>query len=277
MSKTIYARFLTDTIIFVYTHLTMSNYYKQISELPMLEDVETASMHELIESHLRLVPSIVNKTYAYDHYMYDDLVQAGNIALMTAAKNFDASKGVKFVSYAIPYIKMCITNYILDNKNDVKILTTKSLRKAFFNHRKYKTVDGTIDRERMASEINVSIADIREMEERIAKSYVSVHQPDADDDSIVLDVPDYDSNPERIIQSLEFEDFIQNDIKDSLSILSDRERFIIENRHIAEETLTLHEIAPIFGVSVERIRQIEKAALKKLRNKLIRKFETVKE
>lgn len=277
MSKTIYARFLTDTIIFVYTHITMNNYYKQISELPMLEDTTNASRDDLVLSHLRLVPSIVNKTYRFDHPLYDDLVQAGNIALMTAAKNYDPTKGVKFGSYAIPYIQMCVMNYVIENTNDIRVLNQKAIRKAYFNRRKYKNADGCLDRERMASELKIRVEDIREMEERIAKSYVSIHQSDTGDDSLVFDVPDYDSNPERIIQSLEFEDFIRTDIKDALSILTDRERFIVENRHITEETLTLQEIAPIFGVSVERIRQIEKTALKKLCNKLAAKFETVKE
>lgn len=242
----------------------------------MLEDTINASRDELVLAHLRLVPSIVNKTYRFDHPLYDDMVQAGNIALMTAAKNYDPTKGVKFGSYAIPYIQMCVMHYVLDNKNDVRVLTSKPIRKAFFNLRKYKTVEGGLDRERMASELKISVSDIREMEQRINKQYVSVGLSDSDDDDF-FQIPDIESDPAKILERLEFEKFFEFDIQDAMKLLSDRERFIIENRYFGEDVMTFHDLSVIFNVSKERIRQIELAALKKLKVALLEKFESVKE
>lgn len=254
----------------------MSNYYKQISELPMLEDTSTASRDELVLAHLRLVPSIVNKTYRFDHPLYDDLVQAGNVALMTAAKNYDPTKGIKFGSYAIPYIQMCVMHYVLDNKTDVRVLTTKPIRKAFFNQRKYKTADGGLDRERMASDLKITVADIREMEQRISKQYVSIGLSDSDEDDF-FQIPDVESDPSKVLEHLEFEKFFEFDIQEAMKSLNDRERFIIENRYFVDETMTFHDLSIIFSVSKERIRQIELAALKKLKVALVDKFESVKE
>lgn len=254
----------------------MSNYFKQIAELPMLEDTSTASRDDLVLAHLRLVPSIINKTYRFDHPLYEDLVQAGNIALMTAAKNYDASKGIKFGSYAIPYIQMCVMNYVLENTNDIRVLTHKAIRKAYFNRRKYKTADGGLDRERMASELKISVADIREMEQRVAVNYTAIGLSDTDEDDF-FQIPDIDSDPVKVLQKLEFDDFIENDVTRVIDTeLTDRERFIVQNRYMTDDVMSLHSLAAIFGVSAERIRQIEKAALAKIKDHLTWRFERVK-
>lgn len=276
MSRSIYSSILTVTFTFVYTPHTMTSYYTKINELPMLEDPTNASQEELISAHLRLVPSIVNKTYRRDHPLYDDLVQAGNIALMTAAKNFDPAHGVKFGSYAIPYIQMCVMNYVLDNRADIKVLTTKPLRKAFFNRRKYKTADESLDRDRMSAELNIKVSDIREMEQRIANNYISIGVSDSDEDDF-FQIPDTTSDPVKILQRLELENFIDSDIKSGIeALLTDRERFIIENRYMKEEVMPLQSLAAIFGVSHTRIGQIEKAALEKLKDHLTWRFNRVK-
>lgn len=244
----------------------------------MLEDCKNASIDELITSHLRLVPSVINKSYPQDHHLYDDLVQAGNIALMTAAKNFDPENGVRFSSYAIPYIQMCIMNYMLDNKADIRVLTSKPIRKAFFNRRKYKTATGELNRELMANELNINVSDIREMEQRISQTYISIEQAGAGDDSEdTFQIPDIDADPTIVLQQLEFNKFVLCDIHEAVSILNDRERFIIENRHFVDDPMKLQDLSIIFNVSIERIRQIEKAALKKLKTELADKFEAIKE
>ena len=254
----------------------MTSYYKQIQSLPMLEDTATASTEELIVSHLRLVTSIVSKTYRHDHELYDDLIQIGNIALMTAAKNYDATRGIKFASYAIPYIQMLIMNYVMDNRSDIKVLTTKPIRKAYFNQKKYRSIDGKLDRERMSADLSISVEDIQEMEQRMSNHFISIGLSDTDEDDF-FQVPDENSDPAKVIQHLEFEDFMQNDIKEAMDKhLTDRERFIIEHRYFVDEPLILKDIAPIFGVSVERVRQIEKQALGKLKKVLDKKFELCK-
>ena len=253
----------------------MTSYYKKISDLPMLEDIATASREDLLKSHLRLVPSIINKSYRYDHHLYDDLVQAGNLGLITAVDNYDASRGVKFASYAIPYIHKCVMNYAVDNFSDIRILTTKPIRKAYFNQRKYKTADGKLDRERMSAELGISISDIREMEERDSKSYIHIGLSDTDDEDF-FQVPDANSDPALILQQLQYEHFVESDIKESLNLLTDRERFIVENRYFVDEPMTLQALSPIFGISHQRVRQIEQAALAKIKKSLIEKFEACK-
>lgn len=251
----------------------MQQYLDIIHNLPMLEDCKTASKEQLVMSHLRMVDSIVSKKYGKAHRYYADLVQTGNVALMKSAESYDPETGIAFASYAIPWINMAIMNYVLDNARDIRVLTSKPLRKAFFNQGKYKRADGTVDRERMSSEIGVSMEDIRELEDRTRISYKTFEMGE-DEETVVI--PDYDSDPAEIVQYLQYENFIAKDMKESLSVLTDRERFIIENRYFVDEPMGFQHIAPIFGVSIERIRQIEKAAFAKLKKVLAEKFESCK-
>ena len=240
----------------------------------MLEDCTTATKEQLVVSHLRMVDSIVTKHYGKNHTLYDDLVQVGNIALINSIDNFDPTVGVSFASYAIPWIKMAIMNYALDNKHDIRVLTSKPIRKAFFNQKKYKNAEGNLDRELMSKETGVSIDDIREMESRTQKSYMTFETHDNGEE--IINIPDYDSNPMNIMQYLQYEQFLERDMIDVLSTLTDRERFIIENRYYVEEPLGFQQIAPIFGVSHQRIQQIEKAAFAKMKKALANRFESCK-
>lgn len=239
---------------------------------PMLEDVKAASKDELIVSRLRLVESIVSKKYGKHHRLYEDLVQAGNLALIRSAETYDATTGIAFASYAIPWINMMLMNYAIDNSRDMKVLTTKPLRKVFFNRHKYKDGGDAVDRDKMAKDLGVSIDDIHELEERMKMQYATMDFYNTDEDMDVQ-IPDYDSNPEEICMFLEYEKFVSHDMREALSVLTDRERFIIENRYFVETPMKFQDIAPVFGVSYQRIQQIEKAAFAKLKKELAEKYE----
>lgn len=253
----------------------MTIYLDKIHSTPMLEDSKNATKEQLLLSHLRMVDSIVTKFFGKTHALYDDLVQVGNMALMKSVEGFDPSIGVSFASYAIPWIKLAIMNYSIDNRHDIRVLTTKPIRKAYFNQRKYQRADGTIDRERMSNETGVSVEDIYEMEKRTHSSYVAFELQTDDGGWEDVVIVDHDSDPANVLQNLQYEDFLKSDMLEAQSVLNDRERFIIQNRFNVDEPMILKDIAAIFGISIERVRQLEKAALAKLKKVLAEKFETV--
>lgn len=240
----------------------------------MIAEDETPTVDQLIQSHLRLVFTTVSRKYPYSHPLFDDLIQVGNMALMQSAKSFDPSNGVSFASYAIPWIKMAIMNHVLDNSYPIRMLTSKPIRKAFFNRLKYMTEKG-LDKERMAEELGISVETITEMEMRMECRYLSIdmESDDGDSTSNPFDPVDPSGSPSDLLMRLEFDQFIDTDVTQAISELSDRQRFVIENRFCVDKPMILKDVAAIFGVSCERIRQIEQEALKKLKNKLAEKYE----
>lgn len=248
-------------------------YLNKIKQFEMIEDVKAASPDDLIKSHLRLVSSIAIKLRGYSHPNLDDYIQEGNIALIKCAHAFDPSVGVKFATYCMTQIQKAIINHDIDLKTPVRILTTHALRKAFFNLKKYQTED-KIDVDRMSAELNISVSDIQELLTRISCSFKSIQIMHEEDNS--FDVPDASDSPDQFLERLQYQDFIETDIKESLSILNDRERFIIENRYFSDAPMIFADIAPIFGVSIERIRQIEAIALKKMKKVLTPAYEACK-
>jgi RNA polymerase sigma-32 factor len=239
----------------------------------MIEDFSTASKEDLIKSHLRLVSSIAIKLRGYNHPNLDDYIQEGNIVLIKCAEKFDPSLGVKFASYCMDHIEKAIINYDIELRTPVKMLTTHPLKKAFFNIKKY-TVDNKVDIEKMSKEQNISIADIQELILRKSSSFKSISNMYEEDSS--FDIPDSTESPDKLLEILEYQDFIENTIAKSLSKLNDRERFIIKNRYFDDSPMVLADIAPIFGVSIERIRQVEKQAFEKMKKELTPAYEACK-
>jgi RNA polymerase sigma-32 factor len=234
------------------------------------EDLEAAG--QLVLSHLRLVVSIARGYLGYG-LPHSDLIQEGNVGLMKAVKRFDPDRGVRLVSFAVHWIRAEIHEYILRNWRIVKIATTKAQRKLFFNLRSMKKGHGALSTREtsdMASQLRVKPSEVSEMETRLSGQDLAL-EPVGDDDEEVYGPIAYLSNPEdepgRILEHEESDRLRTEGLERALDSLDPRSRRIIETRWLREQdSLTLHDLAEEFGVSAERIRQIEAQAMKKMRN-----------
>ena len=240
-------------------------------------DVDAAG--QLVMSHLRLVVSVARNYLGYG-LPHADLIQEGNIGLMKAVKRFDPERGVRLVSFALHWIRAEIHEYILKNWRLVKVATTKSQRKLFFNLRSMKQSSGSMsvaEIEGMARQLNVKPEDVVEMETRMSGADVALEGRTEDGEESYAPIAwlaDADSEPTRVLER-RAQDFMQTDgIQAALDVLDPRSRRIVEARWLNEDadgkvgTATLHELAAEFGVSAERIRQIEVKALQKMRAEL---------
>ncbi|HQN14149.1 MAG TPA: RNA polymerase sigma factor RpoH [Quisquiliibacterium sp.] len=240
-------------------------------------DLEAA--RELVMSHLRLVVSVARQYLGYG-LPHADLIQEGNIGLMKAVKRFDPERGVRLVSFALHWIKAEIHEYVLKNWRLVKVATTKAQRKLFFNLRAHKTDGHTLSAgevDAIARELNVRERDVVEMETRLGGRDMSLEpvSDDADDDySPIAYLAAPQSEPTQIIERREYDRLQGEGIEQALAALDARSRRIIEARWLRDESegggRTLHELADEFGVSAERIRQIEAKALQKMKGSLAR-------
>lgn len=255
-------------------------------------DLEAAG--KLVLSHLRLVVSVARKYLGYG-LPHADLIQEGNVGLMKAVKRFDSSMGVRLVSYAMHWIKAEIHEYILKNVRMVKIATTKAQRKLFFNLRslkqEYKADAGLSDTgethrdalsdaqvSAMAKALNVKPEDVIEMEARFSGGDVAL-DPGVNDDGEdsygpIAYLSDASQEPTHVIESHERDIMASDGVATALAALDPRSRRIVEERWLkvnddATGGMTLHELAEEYGVSAERIRQIEVAAMKKMRKSLV--------
>ncbi len=233
-------------------------------------DLEAAK--QLILSHLRLVVSIARGYSGYG-LPQADLIQEGNLGLMKAVKRFDPERGVRLVSFAVHWIKAEIHEFILRNWRLVKIATTKAQRKLFFNLRSMKTHSGSLhpdEVQSIAHELNVKPEEVLEMESRFNGSDIPMESHGTDDDEDAFSPIAYleDQRPEPSVELAEREvEVLQfNGLKKALATLDDRSRRVVEARWLQEEGVaTLHELAAEFGVSAERIRQIEQKAMQKMK------------
>jgi RNA polymerase sigma-32 factor len=231
------------------------------------DDLEAA--RALVLSHLRLVVAIARGYLGYG-LPHADLIQEGNVGLMKAVKRFDPERGVRLVSFAIHWIKAEIHEYILRNWRLVKVATTKAQRKLFFNLRSMKTALAPltgVEIERVATALNVKPEEVVEMETRLSGRDVAF-EPEDDDEAYAPAqyLADHDSEPSRLLEAEETEQVRATGLAQALGGLDARSRRIIEARWLREkDTATLHELAAEFGVSAERIRQIEAKALEKMR------------
>jgi RNA polymerase sigma-32 factor len=241
------------------------------------EDVEAA--RELVVSHLRFVVKIARGYSGYGLPMAD-LIQEGGIGLMKAVRRFDPDVGVRLVSFAVHWIKAEIHEFILRNWRIVKVATTKAQRKLFFNLRSSKKRLGWFNREEVesvAEDLGVSPETVIEMESRLSGQDVTydpvVNAADDDDNagwspSVYLSAPET-SDPARALEHSDWEQNSNGRLYHALEQLGERDRAILEKRWLAEDKATLHELADEFGVSAERIRQLEKNAINKLKKLMV--------
>ena len=235
------------------------------------EDLEAA--RRLVLSHLRFVARVARGYSGYG-LPQADLIQEGNVGLMKAVKRFDPTVGVRLVSFAVHWIRAEIHEYILRNWRIVKVATTKAQRKLFFNLRSAKKRLGWMNHrevEEVAADLGVPSRTVLEMEQRLYARDTSFDLPvDADGDVGAPSgwIEDRRFNPEQQVEAEEWEASSTRSLYEALETLDDRSRSILTRRWLQEEKSTLQELADEYGVSAERIRQIEKNAMKKLRGRI---------
>lgn len=250
----------------------ISAYKKAVMAFPNLEEGKEHTQEELVMSHLKLVVSIAAK-YSYSDY-YEDLIQIGNMALIRAAETFDQSMGYNFSSYATPRITYDMQNAQVELSQQVKLFTTKPLKKAYNNMPKYRAGNKSLTMEqvkKMATELNIKEEEVLEAEQRLhGVSYSPLVESDEEGNEYEIGLSDETHSPLHVLESLEYEDYLTNTLPNTLKILNDRERDIVFQRYLAEEPKTLAELGVHYGVSTERIRQLEVGALKKMRKSLVK-------
>lgn len=264
-------------------------YISAVNRLPMLtheeemslarrlrDDNDLAAAQKLVLSHLRLVVSIARGYLGYG-LPHADLIQEGNIGLMKAVKRFDPDQGVRLVSYSMHWIKAEMHEYILKNWRLVKVATTKAQRKLFFNLRSHKTgldsmTPAQVDA--LAKTLNVKREEVIEMETRLSGRDIALEAPTDDEDDKFAPIAYLSSDlqePTKVLESQNFDRLQSEGLATALEKLDARSRRIVEARWLANDDgsgATLHELADEFGVSAERIRQIEAVALKKMKGSL---------
>jgi RNA polymerase sigma-32 factor len=234
------------------------------------EDVDAA--RQMVMSHLRLVVAISRNYMGYG-LPQGDLIQEGNVGLMKAVRRFDPDRGVRLVSFALHWIKAEIHEYILRNWRLVKVATTKAQRKLFFNLRSMKTSAHALTTDQAAAiarELNVKPEEVVEMETRLSGRDIAIDPAPTDDDeqayAPIAWLTDREDEPAQIFERKESEQGRTEGLKRALNKLDPRSRRIIEARWLKEtDPATLQELADEYGVSAERIRQIESKALKQMR------------
>ena len=265
---------------------SLDAYVERVSRIPVLTREEELALarrlqtsgdldaaRELVLSHLRFVVHIARGYGGYGLPM-GDLIQEGNIGLMKAVKRFDPNVGVRLVSFAVHWIRAEIHEYVLRNWRLVKIATTKSQRKLFFNLRKFKKNLGWLtdsETKAIASDLGVSAAEVTDMEQRLSSRDLSFDPaPDADEEdgsayspSAYLQNPD--SDPSVEVEREQWDEDTADRLAQAMTTLDERSQNILRSRWMTEEKATLHELADQYGVSAERIRQLEANAIKKLR------------
>ena len=235
------------------------------------DDGDLEAARELVMAHLRFVVHIA-KGYTGYGLPLADLIQEGNVGLMKAVKRFDPDYDVRLVSFAVHWIRAEIHEFVLKNWRIVKVATTKAQRKLFFNLRKAKKSLAWLSADEtaaVAKDLGVTVREVTEMEQRLhSRDAIFDPAPDADEDSNYTPaayLPSPDADPARIVEKADWNDDATERMIDALDTLDDRSRRILEERWLSEKKLTLHELADEYGVSAERIRQIEANAIKKLR------------
>ena len=236
------------------------------------EEDDLDAARELVLAHLRFVVHIA-KGYTGYGLPLSDLIQEGNVGLMKAVKRFDPDYDVRLVSFAVHWIRAEIHEFVLRNWRIVKVATTKAQRKLFFNLRKAKKNLAwlTFDETRaVAEDLGVSPEEVTEMEKRLhARDAIFDPSPDADDERAFTPaayLPSPDADPAKLIETADFNDDASERMAAAVRTLDDRSRHIIESRWLSENKLTLHELADEYGISAERVRQVEANAIKKLRS-----------
>jgi len=260
-------------------------YVQAVSSIPVLSVEQERELTEdlfyndnldaarqLVMSHLRFVAHIARSYNGYG-LSEADLIQEGNVGLMKAVKRFDPERGVRLVSFAVHWIKAEIHEYILRNWRIVKVATTKAQRKLFFNLRSQKKQLGWFSQaeaEAVAEDLGVAVSEVQKMEGRLSSYDVTFDSPtDADDDDAWQAPANYledkRQDPSQLVEQADWQNSNQQALHLAMADLDERSKDILAQRWLAEDKATLHELAAQYGVSAERIRQLEQNAMKKLR------------
>lgn len=270
---------------------SIEGYLQAVSTIPMLDaeeerrlatrlqdDGDLSAAKQLIMSHLRFVAHIA-KSYTGYGLPQADLIQEGNIGLMKAVKRFDPTVGVRLVSFAVHWIKAEIHEYVLKNWRIVKVATTKAQRKLFFNLRKNKKRLGWFNQEEVAtvaSELGVSEKEVREMESRMSGQDMGFDLGADDDEgsqtstfSPVQYLTDNSADVAEEVEQQQWQEQSHTRLFNALKTLDDRSQDIVSSRWLADEKATLQDLAQKYGVSAERVRQLEKTAMKKLQSAMV--------
>ena len=236
------------------------------------EQGDLDAARDLVMAHLRFVVHIA-KGYTGYGLPLNDLIQEGNVGLMKAVKRFDPAYDVRLVSFAVHWIRAEIHEYVLKNWRIVKVATTKAQRKLFFNLRKAKKTLAWLSADEtaaVAKDLGVSAKEVTEMEKRLhSRDAIFDPTPDMDDDynfTPAAYLPSPEADPAMLVEKADFHNDASERMHSALNILDDRSRRILEMRWLAETKTTLHELASEYGISAERVRQLEVNAIKKLRN-----------
>ncbi len=264
---------------------SLEAYVERVSTIPMLDREQELALarrfrdeqdldaaRDLVLSHLRFVVHIARGYLGYG-LPVGDLIQEGNVGLMKAVKRFDPDMGVRLVSFAVHWIRAEIHEFVIRNWRLVRVATTKAQRKLFFNLRRMKKNLAWLsdaETKAVAGELGVDPREVREMERRLSARDLSFDpQPDSGDEDAIVSPAMYLRAPEADPATLVEEDLWDGEVADRLAIaldgLDERSRSVIRARWLGEDKKTLQELGADYGVSAERIRQIEAAAITKLR------------
>ena len=266
---------------------SLESYVQAVNMIPMLtperetelgrrlkEGNDLNAARDMVMSHLRLVVSVARNYMGYG-LPQADLIQEGNLGLMKAVKRFDPERGVRLASFAIHWIKAEIHEYILRNWRMVKIATTKAQRKLFFNLRSMKKSTAALtptEITQVATTLNVKESDVIEMEKRIQGGDIALDPAPEDGEDAVSPIAylaDSAEGPSEVFEREQSEARQSQGLSKALQSLDDRSRRIIQARWLAEsDPMTLHQLAREFGVSAERIRQIESKAMQQMKKQL---------
>jgi RNA polymerase sigma-32 factor len=264
---------------------SLDAYIQAVGAIPVLSKSDEQAMatrlreqgdldaaRDLVMAHLRFVVHIA-KGYTGYGLPLNDLIQEGNVGLMKAVKRFDPSYDVRLVSFAVHWIRAEIHEYVLKNWRIVKVATTKAQRKLFFNLRKAKKSLAWLSADEtaaVAKDLGVSAKEVTEMEKRLhSRDAIFDPTPDMDDDrnfTPAAYLPSPEADPAMLVEKTDFHNDASERMHSALKLLDDRSRRILETRWLAETKMTLHELAKEYGISAERVRQLEVNAIKKLRN-----------
>ncbi|NOU14176.1 MAG: RNA polymerase sigma factor RpoH [Methylococcaceae bacterium] len=268
---------------------TFDTYLNAVRQMPKLDaeqerdlairfrdegDLEAA--RQLVMSNLRFVAHVARGYSGYGLSM-PDIIQEGNIGLMKAVKRFDPDVGVRLISFAVHWIKAEIHEYVIKNWGIVKIATTKAQRKLFFNLRKSKRDLGWLSGEEAASiakDLNVGIDEVYEMEKRLGSHDMSYDAPVDESEEESYSAPanylqQHGADPAVLLENADWQGREEDLLAHALTQLDERSQDILTSRWLAEQKATLHELADRYGVSAERIRQLEQNAMKKLKSAIV--------
>jgi len=268
---------------------TFDSYLNTVSQMPKLTpehekelailyrehgDLEAAKT--LVMSNLRFVAHVARGYSGYGLPLAD-IMQEGNVGLMKAVKRFDPDMGVRLVSFAVHWIRAEIHEYVIKNWRIVKVATTKAQRKLFFNLRKSKKGLGWLskdDAEAIAENLDVDLKIVYEMEERLDGRDMAFDLPanDSSEDSVSAPVnylEQQSADPALLLENADWKGHEESLLSEALAELDERSQDILKSRWLSEKKATLHELAARYGVSAERIRQLEKNAMKKLKSAVV--------